>query len=54
MGDTTFDRNSVVDLLKEASQRDRMVVEFQNVDGEIQAADITDHVKVLENRVNNE
>jgi hypothetical protein len=46
------DRDTMVNLLKEASQRDRMVVEFQNRGGEIHAMDITDHVKVLEEKQN--
>jgi len=42
------DRNKMVDLLQEASQRDRMVIEFQKRGGQIQAMDITDHVRILE------
>lgn len=43
------DRDNMIDLLKEASQRDRMVVEFQKKSDEsIHAMDITDHVRVLE------
>lgn len=41
-------KSNMVDLLKEASQRDRMVVEFQNRSDEITAMDITQHVETLE------
>lgn len=38
----------MVDLLLEASQRDRMVVEFQKRGGQVHAMDITEHVRILE------
>jgi hypothetical protein len=49
------DHDNMVDLLKEASQRDRMVVEFQKKsDGSVHAMDITDHVRILEDEQNAE
>ena len=42
------DRHNMVELLKEASQRDRMVVEFQSGEDGIKAMDITNHVEKLE------
>lgn len=54
MSDADFDRSSVVKMLKEVSQSERMVIDFQKVDGKIQAADITDHVEMLEKKVNND
>lgn len=38
----------MIELLKEVSQSDRMVIEFQKRGGQIQAMDITDHVRILE------
>jgi hypothetical protein len=42
------DKHNMVQLLKEASQRERMVVEFQNDGDQIKAMDISEHVKRLE------
>ena len=45
---STFDRETVIHLLMKARTEDRLVVEFQNVGGEIRALDVTDHLVALE------
>lgn len=48
------DRHNMVNLLKEASQRERMVVEFQtdSDNGKLRAVEITEHVLKLEENAN--
>lgn len=48
------DRHNMVNLLKEASQRERMVVEFQtdSDNGKLRAVEITEHVSKLEENAN--
>lgn len=41
-------KETLLDILKRAATQDRAIIEFQKNDGELHAADITEHVDRLE------
>jgi len=52
-GNSVSITESVRDVLKHAASQKRCVIEFEVVDGQLIAKDITEHVEVLEKKIDN-